>query len=117
MIRLAFLWSLAMRRLFWIVLGVALLPLPATADSKAALGAIDAKLTKCIAADESNMGMQQCTNTAYQAADKVLNSTYQAMSKNWVGTDADAQERKKRLVNAQRTWVAFRDAEFKQRSA
>ena len=58
------------------------------------------------------MGMQQCTDSAYQAADKVLNHTYQTLSKDWVaGTDADAQERKKRLVNAQRAWVAFRDAE------
>ena len=101
-----------MRHQVWIVLGIAVLALPARADSKMALGAIEAKLNKCISADDSNLGMRQCTDMAYQAADKVLNQTYQTLTKDWVGgTDADAQERKKRLVNAQRAWLTFRDAE------
>ena len=68
--------------------------------------------------DSSNAGMNQCTSVAIAAADKVLNSWYQADSKVWIGTDEpDASERKKRVLNAQRAWIAFRDAECQLQAA
>ncbi len=100
-------------RLAVVALSAALLaPLPAMADAKSELAKIDAAQTKCVKADESNNGMKQCAWAAYDAADKLLNKMYQDLSKGWIGVDEpDATERRKRLVNAQRTWVAFRDAE------
>jgi uncharacterized protein YecT (DUF1311 family) len=98
---------------FWVFgFGLALLPLPALADSKGALAAIESVYKKCLDADQSNAGMKQCTWAAYESADKMLNKSYQVLAKDWVGTDEpDATDRKKRLVAAQRAWVAFRDAE------
>ncbi len=86
-------------------------PAFALADVKADLAGIEAALDKCVKADDSNASMKQCTWGAYQDADKLLNRVYQRMSKDWIGDDPGAAERKKRLVAAQRAWVAFRDAE------
>jgi uncharacterized protein YecT (DUF1311 family) len=55
--------------------------------------------------------MKQCVAAAFRDADKLLNRTYQGMSKEWIGDDIGSSERKKRLIAAQRAWVAFRDAE------
>jgi len=95
-----------------IVVAALVVSLPALADSAADLAKIDATYKKCMDTDQSNAGMKQCTWSAGEAADKVLNQTYQRVSKEWgAGDDADAKERKKRLVNAQRAWVTFRDAQ------
>jgi len=83
----------------------------ALADVKSDLAKIDAALDKCVKADESNVGMKQCAWSAYADADKLLNQTYSRLSKDWIGDDEGAAERRKRLVAAQRAWVAFRDAE------
>jgi uncharacterized protein YecT (DUF1311 family) len=83
----------------------------ARADVKKELARIEARLDACMKVDGSNSGMKQCTSSAYQAADKILNETYQQLSKSWSAGDSDSVERKKRLVAAQRAWVAFRDAD------
>lgn len=98
-------------RLFIVCAALLLLPDFASADVKADLARIDAASDKCVKADDSNAGMKQCAWGAYQDADKLLNRTYQRLSKDWIGADEGAAERKKRLVAAQRAWVAFRDAE------
>jgi len=51
--------------------------------------------------------MNACAGRQYQTADKALNAVYQQITQRLKG-DADT---KKRLVGAQRAWVAFRDAE------
>jgi len=82
----------------------------AHADVKADIDKIAASLEQCTKSDSSNAGMKQCVWIAYQDADKLLNRTYQELSKAWTGDDSGAVERKKRLVVAQRAWIAFRDA-------
>ena len=49
--------------------------------------------------------MNFCSGKGYQAADKVLNSTYAKLM-----AAADESD-KKRLRNAERAWIAFRDAQ------
>jgi len=82
----------------------------ARADIKADIDRIASSLDQRTKSDSSNTGMKQCVWTAYQDADKLLNRTYQDLSKAWIGNDSGAVERKKRLVFAQRAWIAFRDA-------
>lgn len=53
--------------------------------------------------------MNQCAGQAFKAADKELNALYQQVT----GRLKDNPERKKLLVNAQRAWISFRDAECK----
>lgn len=53
--------------------------------------------------------MNQCAGQAFKAADKELNTLYQQIT----GRLKDNPEGKKLLVNAQRAWVSFRDAECK----
>ena len=51
--------------------------------------------------------MNQCAGQAFKAADKELNTIYQQIT----GRLKDNPDGKKLLVNAQRAWVSFRDAE------
>ncbi|KEZ27506.1 hypothetical protein A3SK_0109495 [Pseudomonas amygdali pv. tabaci str. 6605] len=51
--------------------------------------------------------MNKCAHQLYKAADKQLNDTYHSVTTR-LGDDAQI---KKKLVAAQRNWVAFRDAE------
>lgn len=51
--------------------------------------------------------MNACAGRQYQTADKQLNAVYQQITQR-LKDDADT---KKLLVGAQRSWVAFRDAE------
>ncbi|MBK5513045.1 lysozyme inhibitor LprI family protein [Pseudomonas sp. TH15] len=51
--------------------------------------------------------MNQCSAEQYKAADKELNVLYQQITKRL----KDSPDAKKLLVSAQRSWVAFRDAE------
>ncbi|ROM69844.1 urease-associated protein, partial [Pseudomonas brassicacearum] len=53
--------------------------------------------------------MNQCAGQAFKAADKELNTIYQQIT----GRLKDNPDGKKLLVNAQRAWVSFRDAECK----
>jgi uncharacterized protein YecT (DUF1311 family) len=62
---------------------------------------------ECDRADESQTGMNICAATDYRAADAELNQTYDKIVKR-LGAD---EATKKRLKEAQRAWIAFRDAE------
>lgn len=53
--------------------------------------------------------MNQCAAQQYKASDKELNALYQQITQRL----KDSPEAKKLLVGAQRSWVAFRDAECK----
>lgn len=53
--------------------------------------------------------MNQCAGQAFKAADKELNAVYQQIT----GRLKDNPDGKKLLVNAQRAWLGFRDAECK----
>ena len=62
---------------------------------------------ECDRADESQTGMNICAAADYRAADAELNQTYDKIVKRLGADDAT----KKRLKEAQRAWIAFRDAE------
>ncbi|MEP9387525.1 lysozyme inhibitor LprI family protein [Mesorhizobium sp. KR9-304] len=62
---------------------------------------------ECDPEDESQMGMNICADAAYRAADARLNKAYGAVR---AATDDNAGSRRL-LVEAQRAWIAFRDAE------
>ena len=83
----------------------------AMADVNADLARVKFTLDRCIKTDDTNVGMKQCVAAAFRDADKLLNRTYQGMSKEWIGDDIGSSERKKRLIAAQRAWIAFRDVE------
>jgi uncharacterized protein YecT (DUF1311 family) len=53
--------------------------------------------------------MNQCAGQDFKAADKELNTVYQQI----IGRLKDNPDGKKLLVNAQRAWLGFRDAECK----
>ena len=62
----------------------------------------------------STPDITMCVNDAYEAADKQLNAAYRAAtaSIDKTGVPPDAQrDWRKALVEAQRRWIAYRDAE------
>ena len=75
--------------------------------SHAAKHHIDSYLESCIDADSTTAGMVNCTNQAYSLWDKELNIKYVKLMSALAPADKQA------LRNAQRQWIAFRDAEFK----
>lgn len=64
---------------------------------------------------ETQMELTYCAEQDFDAADKVLNTQYQAARKATKRWDADAEADQKgaddALVRAQRAWVAYRDAQ------
>ncbi len=75
-------------------------------------------LTNPAQADEcadppNQLAMNECSGKAFEEADRKLNDTYQHIMSR-VGDDAAT---KKLLVDAQRAWIAFRDAECMVRSS
>ena len=56
--------------------------------------------------DANQASMNQCASSAYAAADAELNAQYKAQM-SWLTTPA----RKKALQEAQKKWIAFRDAD------
>ncbi len=68
---------------------------------------IDEWLEKCIEKDSSTAGMINCSNKAYDMWDKELNKVYQELIKKL------SPEERKLLIESQRQWIRFRDAEFK----
>ena len=94
---------------------VALATSPACASVKSDLVGIDATLTACTKADESNNGMKICTAAAYEATDKLLNRVYTdevTQLKEHTPT-ADDRETLDRLVASERAWITYRDAQCK----
>lgn len=75
--------------------------------SHAASHHIDKYLELCIAADSTTAGMANCTYGAYSLWEKELNITSTNLMSSLSPTEGQA------LRNAQRQWIAFRDAEFK----
>ena len=92
----------------------------APARSPFGFAATDARLTACVERDGSNAHIMACTSVAQVAADARLNGVYQA----WIGAlkhpkpeeAKDDAEILKRLVAAERAWIAFRDDDCNLRS-
>jgi uncharacterized protein YecT (DUF1311 family) len=72
---------------------------------------IDATYQNCIASASATVASKQCGSDAYEAADAVLNKTYNAIATRYAGTDPDNVEILSRLKTAQRAWLPFRDAQ------
>ena len=101
---------------FVLVLGFISQGVPmALAASTNELAAIERAQEACIAADESNAGMRQCTDAALRDADDLLNSAYQKISADLTGRGET--ETLTRLKTAQRAWIPFRDAQCSLASA
>jgi uncharacterized protein YecT (DUF1311 family) len=58
-------------------------------------------------ADQSQNGLNQCADAAYKKADEALNGVYRELTRRL----KDDPPTTKLLVAAQKTWLAFRDAE------
>ena len=86
---------------------------PALAQASSDFSATDAKLNACVARDSSNAHIMACTSVAQVFADARLNSVYQAWTEALKHPKPDEVkddvEMLKRLVVAERTWIAFRD--------
>lgn len=67
---------------------------------------------KCADA-EDQATMNQCAEAAFEASDKKLNELYKQIEARL----ADDEDTKKLLIQAQRDWVKFRDAECRFRTA
>lgn len=68
---------------------------------------IDQDLEKCLSKDNSTAGQRNCINSAQKSWDKELNKTYISLSQKL------SKNGKNELVEAQRSWMKFRDSEFK----
>ncbi len=78
---------------------------------EAVLKVINARQDSCHDAAKSNQEMIACEYQAYENADKLLNSEYQAIVKS-LKTESDEYKKEtlNRLKAAQVAWIAFRDA-------
>jgi uncharacterized protein YecT (DUF1311 family) len=94
-------------------------PVFALADVASDLATIDTTLQQCLDKNSSNLGMKQCTGDAYVSADALLNKTYRNILIDIKKPAAIkilklAQiEKRKRLVEAERAWITYRDSECK----
>jgi len=68
---------------------------------------IDADLEKCLSQRNSTAGQVSCASSARDSWDKELNKSYISLSQKLSKTG------KKELLEAQRSWILFRDSEFK----
>ena len=68
---------------------------------------MDAEETACMDADQSQMGMNRCAGEAYQRADKALNAAWAKVMATYKGD----KEAEKLLLDGQRAWIKYRDAE------
>ena len=86
---------------------------PAVAEPPSGFAATDAKLKACVAKDSSNAHIMACTSVAQIAADARLNDVYRAWTEALKHPKPDEAEDDaeilKRLVAAERGWIAFRD--------
>lgn len=99
------------------VLAISLTTTLAHADSDHAtrvqkeIDAITKKQDACQDAARSNQEMIACEFVAYEAADLVLNKEYKRMMSEYQAVnDEYNKEVALRLRNAQRAWIAYRDA-------
>ena len=93
----------------------------AEAQSPTDFSTIDAKLKACSDSNPSNPGVSNCTVIAIAAANQRLNQVYAGAlntlehpGSNSAPYDAEIP---KRLVDAERAWIAFRDSECNYKSA
>jgi uncharacterized protein YecT (DUF1311 family) len=105
-----------------IVAVAALAAVSAWAQSPGDFSAVDAKLDACSASNPSNPGVSNCTMAATAAADQRLNDVYSGLVdalKHPKGPDdaRDDPEILKRLIAAERAWIAFRDEECNYQSS
>lgn len=88
---------------------------PAWAQSPTDFTAVDAALDACSARRPDNDGASNCMMIAKDAADRRLNALYDAALKAVRQPAPDHApfdpEVPKRLIAAERAWIAFRDAE------
>ena len=95
---------------------VALVCVPAWAQSPADFSAVDAKLKACLARHGDTPGVDNCYGVAKTAADRRLNDVYAGLV-NTLKHPGDPIEMRddpeimRRLVAAERAWIVFRDAE------
>lgn len=93
---------------------------PARAQSPADFSTIDAKLKSCSDSNPNNPGVSNCTVAAIAAANRRLNDVYTAAlnTLNHPGPHSASYnpEIPKRLIAAERAWIAFRDAECSYKS-
>jgi len=99
------------------LIALAIVSAPAFANSRADLAKVDRALKTCIAKDNSNVGMKMCTGDALEAADHVLQRSYDGIVKSLKAPADDEYSKQynvetlRRLVAAERAWITFRDAE------
>ena len=93
---------------------------PARAQSPADFSTIDAKLKACSDRNPDNPGVSNCTSAATAAADRRLNDVYtgalNALNHPVPQSAPYNPEIPKRLIVAERAWIAFRDAECSYKS-
>ena len=68
---------------------------------------IDQDLEKCLSQRNSTAGQVSCVSSARDSWDKELNKSYSSLSQKLTKSG------KKELMEAQRSWISFRDSEFK----
>jgi uncharacterized protein YecT (DUF1311 family) len=106
-----------MKAMPFLIIALTLSSTSAIANVSSDLAAIDARYKACQASDTSNVGLKECTNTAYSEADKVLTKTYRSIQAGLKTTqpgDSEADDKKeefKRLLVSERAWITYRDAE------
>ncbi|UFH49374.1 lysozyme inhibitor LprI family protein [Pseudomonas sp. KNUC1026] len=62
----------------------------------------------------STVDMQECAQKSLKAADADLNMSYQKLLKRLSGSSAPGEDNaasRRKLINAQKAWIAFRDAD------
>ncbi|HLT47945.1 MAG TPA: lysozyme inhibitor LprI family protein [Rubricoccaceae bacterium] len=89
-----------------LALPLLLLAVPTAAQTVEAEDPIDQRLGACMDADPSTHGMLRCLDAAYDDWDAELNRAYERVMAELEPEAADV------LRDAQRRWLAFRDAEF-----
>ena len=96
---------------------VFLLPAVLHASVADEVKAIDSERAQCIAKDGSTLGTKECTDSATQKVDLILNREYKkTVDRLNVKSDDDQanlanQETLKRLINSERAWISFRNAD------
>jgi uncharacterized protein YecT (DUF1311 family) len=106
-----------MKAMLLLIIALALCSTSAIASVSSDLAAIDAHYKACMAKDSDNVGLKECTHTAYSEADKVLTKTYRSIQSALKATqpgDSEADDKKeefKRLLASERAWITYRDAE------
>ena len=68
---------------------------------------IDSDLERCLSKDNSTAGQRSCISSARNSWDKELNKSYLSLSQKL------SKNGKSELLEAQRSWMKFRDSEFK----